>query len=69
MKRYLYYCRECKLRFQHQNFGHGYPRIDEEGTPLCPYCEHAMEQTLDEVFPSDWVEERTTPPSGLEQDA
>ncbi|AXC14504.1 hypothetical protein ACPOL_5250 [Acidisarcina polymorpha] len=58
MKRYLYYCPACKLRFQNQNFGYGYPKLDAEGAALCPYCETPMEQTLSETFPAEWIEER-----------
>lgn len=58
MKRYLYYCSMCKLRFQHQNFGHGYPQRDAEGAALCPYCSGGMLEVLDEEFPESWVEER-----------
>jgi DNA-directed RNA polymerase subunit RPC12/RpoP len=60
VKRYLYYCSACKLRFQNQNFGYGYPRLNAEGAALCPYCEARMQQTLDDAFPADWVEERPT---------
>ena len=59
MKKYLYYCPDCKLRFQNQNFGYGYPKLNAKGRALCPYCETPMEQTLDETFPPEnWVEER-----------
>ncbi len=58
MKRYLYYCGECKIRFQGQNFGFGYPRLNPEGTALCPYCESPMAETLSEGFPTEWIEER-----------
>jgi len=61
VKKYLYYCSDCKLRFQHQNFGHGYPQRNAEGTALCPYCSHPMLETLDEEFPAAWVEERARP--------
>ena len=60
MKKYLYYCEGCKLRFQHQNFGYGYPVRNGEGAALCPYCESPMAETLDEVFPVEWVEERAS---------
>jgi hypothetical protein len=56
----LFYCPACKLRFQNQNFGYGYPKRNAEGTALCPYCEAAMEQTRGESFPAEWVEERPT---------
>jgi uncharacterized Zn finger protein (UPF0148 family) len=46
------------LRFQNQNFGYGYPKLNSEGTALCPYCEATMAQTLSETFPAEWVEER-----------
>jgi hypothetical protein len=58
LKRYLYYCPSCKLRFQNQNFGYGYPKLNPEGNALCPYCDTPMAQTLSETFPEDWVEER-----------
>ncbi len=58
LKHYLYYCPSCKLRFQNQNFGYGYPKLNAEGTALCPYCETSMLQTLSESFPAEWVEER-----------
>ncbi len=64
LKRYLYYCPSCKLRFQNQNFGYGYPKLNSEGAALCPYCETPMAQTLNESFPAEWVEERP----GVESD-
>jgi hypothetical protein len=54
----LYYCPSCKLRFQNQNFGYGYPKLNSGGNALCPYCETLMAQTLSETFPAEWVEER-----------
>ncbi len=58
LKRYLYYCPSCKLRFQNQNFGYGYPKLNDEGIALCPYCETPMAESLAETFPAEWVEER-----------
>jgi hypothetical protein len=58
LKRYLYYCPACKLRFQSQNFGYGYPKRNADGSALCPYCETTMAQTLSETFPEEWVEAR-----------
>ena len=58
MKRSLYYCSSCKLRFQNQNFGYGYPKLNPEGNALCPYCQTLMAQTLGESFPEEWVEAR-----------
>jgi len=58
VERYLYYCPACKLRFQNQNFGYGYPQLNNEGVALCPYCDSPMAQSLGEVFPPEWVEER-----------
>jgi hypothetical protein len=52
------------LRFQYQNFGYGYPKLNAEGSALCPYCETAMVQTLSESFPVEWVEERPRIESG-----
>jgi uncharacterized Zn finger protein (UPF0148 family) len=46
------------LRFQNQNFGYGYPKLNSEGNALCPYCETVMAQTLSETFPEEWVEEQ-----------
>ena len=63
MKRYLYYCPNCKLRFQNQNFGYGYPKLNSEGTALCPYCETTMAYTLAETFPPEWVEEKPSVPT------
>jgi hypothetical protein len=54
----LYYCPACKIRFQNQNFGYGYPKLTGEGIALCPYCEGEMSQTLSETFPAEWIEER-----------
>jgi hypothetical protein len=62
LKHYLYYCPSCKLRFQNQNFGYGYPKLNPEGSALCPYCETLMAQTLSETFPEEWVEERPQVP-------
>jgi hypothetical protein len=64
LKRYLYYCPSCKLRFQNQNFGYGYPKLNAEGTALCPYCETPMAQTQSQIFPEEWVEERLKVESG-----
>ncbi len=58
MKRYLYYCPSCKLRFQNQNFGYGYPKLNSEGIALCPYCETGMAESLSDSFPAEWVEEK-----------
>jgi hypothetical protein len=58
LKRYLYYCPSCKLRFQNQNFGYGYPKLNSEGNALCPYCETVMAEALSETFPEEWVEEQ-----------
>jgi len=58
VKKYLYYCPSCKLRFQNQNFGYGYPKLNGEGAALCPYCDATMAGSLSDTFPSDWVEER-----------
>jgi len=46
------------LRFQNQNFGYGYPKLNSEGAALCPYCNGPMAQSLSETFPAEWVEER-----------
>jgi hypothetical protein len=46
------------MRFQNQNFGYGYPKLNAEGNALCPYCETVMAQTLSETFPEEWVEVR-----------
>jgi hypothetical protein len=54
----LYYCPVCKIRFQEQNFGYGYPQLNAEGTPLCPYSGTPMLVTVGESFPAEWVEER-----------
>jgi hypothetical protein len=62
VKRYLYYCPACKLRFQNQNFGYGYPRLNSDGAALCPYCEGAMADTLADKFPAEWVEEKPSVP-------
>ncbi len=46
------------MRFQNQNFGYGYPKLNPQGAALCPYCETPMAETLSEAFPAEWVEER-----------
>jgi hypothetical protein len=46
------------MRFQEQNFGYGYPQLNAEGTPLCPYSGTPMLVTVGESFPAEWVEER-----------
>jgi len=58
VKRYLYYCPECKIRYQGQNFGYGYPKLNADGAALCPYCDAPMAETLSETFPPEWVEEQ-----------
>ncbi len=58
MTKYLYYCPSCKLRFQDQNFGYGYPKLNSEQAALCPYCESTMKQSLGDTFPPEWIEER-----------
>jgi hypothetical protein len=63
VKRYLYYCGECKIRYQGQNFGYGYPRLSADGLALCPYCEVPMAEKLSENFPAEWVEEQPKIPA------
>jgi hypothetical protein len=32
--------------------------LNDDGSALCPYCNHPMEESLGDTFPVEWVEER-----------